>query len=70
MYLNNISILDTLKMLCTKDVSPIFMYAIHFTNLLFGSFDAAILFSWLHQEVNSSGHVTSDTKHVTLYIFQ
>ncbi len=44
-------------MMCTKSLSPIFMLT-YFTNLLFGGFDAAILFSWCNQEVNISGHET------------
>lgn len=54
--------------MCTKNLCPIFMLT-YFTNLLFGSFDAAILFSWCNQEVNVSGHVTIYTKHATWHIY-
>ncbi len=64
----HISILDTLNMMCTKNLCPIFLLT-YFTNLFFGSFLAAILFSWCKQEVNSSGHVTIYSKHATLHIF-
>ena len=57
---------DPLKMMCTTNLCPIIMLTC-FANLLFENFDAVILSSRCNQEVNSSGHGTIYTKHVTLH---
>ncbi len=58
----HILILDTLKIMCAKNLSHIFMLT-YCTSLLFQSFDAVIISRFC------SGHVTICTNHVKLHIF-
>ncbi len=66
----HILILDTLKIMCAKNLSHIFMLT-YFTSLSFRSFDAVIIIiSRCKQEVNCFGHVTICTNHVTHCTFK